>query len=160
MEIINAVPDGNGEDEMGTGLLPSLVQAANAAERNEKKLRALVLTNPHNPSGRCYTADALKMTATFCEERDIHFIVDEVYALSRLRTPGRDEPAFISALSLDLASLDVDIARVHVVWSTSKDFGSSGFRMVSFSTALSRIVLADSSRAVWYHKVMRQCEPA
>jgi gliotoxin/aspirochlorine biosynthesis aminotransferase len=159
VEIIIAVPDGNAEDEMGSGLLPPLVQAANAAEREEKKVRALVLTNPHNPSSRCYTADVLKMTATFYEERDIHFTIDEVYALSCLRTPGLDDPAFMSALSLDLALLDVDIARVHVVWSTSKDFGSSGFRMVSFSTTLLRIVLADSSRAVWYHKVMRQCEP-
>ena len=136
MEIINAVPEGNVRDEMGSGLLPSLVRAAEAAERNKKKVRALVLTNPHNPSGRCYTTDALKLAATFCEERGIHFIVDEVYALSCFQTPGADDPAFMSVLSLDLGSLGVDIARVHVVWSTSKDFGSSGIRMVSLTTEL------------------------
>lgn len=33
-------------------------------------------------------------------------------------------------MALDLASLGVDLARVHILWGTSKDFGSSGIRMV------------------------------
>lgn len=45
------------------------------------------------------------------------------------------EPAipFISVLALDMSTEneEVDRSRVHVVWSLSKDFGSSGIRMVS-----------------------------
>ena len=89
-------------------------------------VRALVLTNPHNPFGRCYTKEMVASCAQLCQRHNIHFISDEVYALSVF---GEHEDKFSSALQLDLESLKVDPSRVHVIWSISKDFGSSGVRM-------------------------------
>lgn len=111
-----------------------------AIDKSPKRIRGLVLTNPHNPFGQCYPHDVLEECVQFCQNRDIHFISDEVYALSCFDTDNDETetrgPQFVSALHLDLDRLGVDRARVHVVWSTSKDFGSSGFRMVCLVTPL------------------------
>jgi hypothetical protein len=81
----------------------------------------------------------------FCEEADIHFLSDEIYALSTFGSldaaqagPNRwggkafESPSdcFVSVLSRDLRGLGVDGARVHVLYSISKDLGCSGLRLV------------------------------
>lgn len=71
----------------------------------------------------------------FCQERGLHLISDEIYALTALQDPPDYVPAFCSALSLTEplvpeGAVKVDPSRVHVVWSASKLFGSSGFRVV------------------------------
>jgi aspartate/methionine/tyrosine aminotransferase len=72
----------------------------------------------------------------FCQERGLHLISDELYALTDLKGVSGDAPAFVSALSMTEplvpeGAVKVDPSRVHVVWSASKLFGSSGFRVVS-----------------------------
>jgi aspartate/methionine/tyrosine aminotransferase len=95
-------------------------------------IKALMITNPHNPLAVCYPESLLEECLRFCSRRGIHLISDEVYALSIFSSPDLPEPRpFISVLSLDLDEIGADKSRVHVVWSTSKDFGQSGFRMVS-----------------------------
>ncbi|KAF1998234.1 PLP-dependent transferase [Amniculicola lignicola CBS 123094] len=93
-------------------------------------IKALMITNPHNPLGLCYPRGVLEECLKFCDNHGIHFISDEVYALSKFENPEIQDPVeFTSVLSLDLNALRVDPSRVHMVWSTSKDFGQSGFRM-------------------------------
>jgi aspartate/methionine/tyrosine aminotransferase len=96
-------------------------------------IKALMITNPHNPLAVCYSKSVLEECLRFCNRHDIHFISDELYALSIFQSPDLPEPQpFVSALSLDLDRIGANKSRVHVVWSTSKDFGQSGFRMVSW----------------------------
>ncbi|MCJ1251406.1 hypothetical protein MMC30_008639 [Trapelia coarctata] len=131
---------------------------AYASEPNQRRVKALVLTNPHNPFGQCYSHDLLKKCMQFCCKRGLHFVSDEVYALSEFADKNDGEDArFVSALAVDLVHREtsdgendhqdkkgddgrslngarkkrmiIDRSRVHVVWSTSKDFGSSGFRI-------------------------------
>lgn len=69
----------------------------------------------------------------FCFERGLHLISDEIYALCRLN--GAKGDRFVSALELleplvPSGAVKVDPSRVHVIWSPSKLFGSSGFRIV------------------------------
>lgn len=67
---------------------------------DSSRVRALVITNPHNPFGKCYSAQVLKSCVDFCKARNLHYISDEVYALSVApvnESPG--EAGFISALS-------------------------------------------------------------
>ena len=111
-----------------TSLLPALNEAmANAACR----IRALVLTNPHNPFGQCYPQELLEACLKFCQKYGIHLISDEVYALTSFSCAELSEPVpFISVLSLDARALGCDLSRIHTIWSISKDFGASGFRMV------------------------------
>lgn len=70
----------------------------------------------------------------FCQKRKIHFISDEVYALSLYPCPDLPNAVpFTSALQLDTKAIGCDLSRIHTVWSASKDFGSSGIRMVGFA---------------------------
>lgn len=60
---------------------------------------------------------------------------DEVYAMSEFASSAEPVIPFISVLALDISGLlggeeEINRSRVHVVWSISKDFGSSGIRMV------------------------------
>ncbi|KAL5364141.1 PLP-dependent transferase [Aspergillus floccosus] len=110
-----------------TELIPAL---QTAVEQATCPVRALVLTNPHNPFGQCYPREVLEACLKFCEEHKIHYISDEVYALSTIDSADSDDlTPFISALSLDPSAVGCSPGRVHVIWSISKDFGSSGIRL-------------------------------
>jgi aspartate/methionine/tyrosine aminotransferase len=79
---------------------------------------ALVLSNPHNPLGRCYSQDVLERCIKFCEKHDIHLVSDEVFALSEFDAPDlEDAPRFTSILSIDAEALCADPKRVHTIWS-------------------------------------------
>jgi gliotoxin/aspirochlorine biosynthesis aminotransferase len=115
-------------DTFTLALIPALEESFN---NSEVPVKALVLSNPHNPFGLCYPREVLEACLNFCQLRGIHFISDEVYALTSFNNPEIPKPApFISALKIDATALGCDLSRVHVIWSTSKDFGSSGIRMV------------------------------
>lgn len=106
-------------------------------------IRGLIVCNPHNPLGQIYPTVWLEALLQFCEAHHIHFISDEIYALSNfgaiicsqnVRGPGVViglETKFTSVLAIDLKRLQVEPARVHVAYSISKDLGSSGIRLVS-----------------------------
>lgn len=116
-------------DTFTTALIPRLARTMNESAR---PIKALLLTNPHNPFGQCYPRAVLQECIKFCQERNIHYISDEVYGLSGFESRGSEQPiTFTSALAIDVVSLGCNPWRVHVMWSISKDFGSSGLRMVS-----------------------------
>jgi bifunctional pyridoxal-dependent enzyme with beta-cystathionase and maltose regulon repressor activities len=115
-------------------LVPSL-QAAYDFSPEKSRIKAVLVCNPHNPTSRCYRKDALLELMEFCQERGLHLISDEVYALTDLHGVSNKAPKFVSALSLTEplvpeGAVKVDPSRVHVVWSASKLFGISGFRVV------------------------------
>lgn len=90
-------------------------------------VKALLITNPHNPLGRCYSENNLLSMVEFCGRQGLHLISDEVYALSIF---DRDSK-FVSVLSLELDQAKCATSQIHVLWTMSKDFGCSGVRMVS-----------------------------
>lgn len=65
----------------------------------------------------------------FCHEKQIHYISDEIGALSAFNTDP--EKPFTSALSLVEEGKGIHRSKVHVMWSPSKDFGCAGMRVVS-----------------------------
>lgn len=124
--------------------MPALT-AAYESSSNQSRVRALVVTNPHNPYGRFYPESVIREAMKWCAERDIHYVSDEVYALSQLTAPGEhlghgaahgrehhghQEVPFISALAVKFVGNDgAKVPEISVVWGTSKDLGSSGFRV-------------------------------
>lgn len=119
-------------------LLPSL-QAAYDFSDKRSRIKAVLLCNPNNPLSRCYPRETLLELMEFCQERGLHLICDEVYALLKLCGTDSKAPDFVSALSLTeplarAGAVKVDPSRVHVVWSASKLFGMSGFRVVGASS--------------------------
>lgn len=79
------------------------------------RTRAVILCNPHNPLGRTYPKETLLAYAKFCEDRDLHLVSDEIYAMSTY------EGEFTSMLSLGDELGDFDMARLHVVYGMSKE---------------------------------------
>ncbi|KZF23925.1 aminotransferase GliI [Xylona heveae TC161] len=92
-------------------------------------VKAVLVCNPHNPLGRCYPRETLQAMVDFCSRNSLHYISDEVYALSLHRPVEHDYVPFTSALSLDGGK-----GLVHVIYSLSKDFGCSGLRLGAFIT--------------------------
>lgn len=103
----------------------------NAFRESPVPIRALLFTNPHNPLGQCYPETVMMDIIKFCDSHKVHFISDEIYAMSAFSESEEPSPtAFISALQLDIQSMGCELSRVHTVWSISKDLGSNGLRMV------------------------------
>lgn len=94
-----------------------------ALELTTKRVSAVLICNPSNPLGHCYTPEFLEKLLAFCNSRHLHLISDEVYALS----VHGDGSKFTSALSLR-----GNVKNVYVIYGLSKDFGCSGIRLVSF----------------------------
>ncbi|RAL08267.1 putative aminotransferase, classes I and II family [Aspergillus homomorphus CBS 101889] len=99
--------------------------------RTGRRVRAVMLCNPHNPLGRCYPRATVDRLMRFCQSRQMHLISDEIYALSVWNNRVDDNISFTpfeSLLSRDTTGL-IDPDLVHVLWIMSKDFGANGLRV-------------------------------
>lgn len=74
------------------------------SRRRGGRIRAVVLTNPHNPSGRAVDDDLLKRLATACEDEGATLVVDEVYREVLFESPvgcaARLHPSIVTTGSL------------------------------------------------------------
>lgn len=97
-----------------------------------RRARALMLCHPHNPLGRCYPHETLVKLMRLCQKYQMHFISDEIYALSTWENTidqlQRPPVPFESALSIDTTGI-IDQSLVHGLWGMSKDFGANGLRL-------------------------------
>lgn len=89
----------------------------------ERKPPLLLLCNPHNPTGRCWTRGELTQLTVLCRAHDVTVISDEIWA--DLTLPGE---TFTSVLQLD------EDCQKHVIAATSasKTFGLSSLRISNF----------------------------
>ncbi|KAL1859196.1 hypothetical protein Plec18170_002311 [Paecilomyces lecythidis] len=113
----------------------AVTQYDNAAVEFEKqtgkRVRAIMLCQPHNPLGRCYPRAAITSLMKLCQKRQMHLISDEIYALSTWTNKVDTDVSMVpfeSVLSIDTAGL-IDPDLVHVLWGMSKDFGANGLRV-------------------------------
>ena len=120
-------------------ILPAL-ESAYSGFPQPNRIKALLVSSPHNPAGRCYPAETIREMMRFCNEHGLHYISDEVFALSVLPDEDDAGPPFVCALKVMGGQAEteenaavIDISHVHVLWSLSKDFASSGVRLVSLS---------------------------
>lgn len=81
------------------------------------RTKALLLTNPHNPTGTVLSRDELETVAALCREHGIWLVTDEVYAEFSYARP------FTSALALEGAE-----EFVAALGSLSKSYAMTGFR--------------------------------
>ncbi|KAK0739372.1 aminotransferase GliI [Apiosordaria backusii] len=123
-------------------------------------IKAVLICNPHNPLAKNYPRETLQAMLDFCARHNLHFISDEVYALSQLANCTTE---FVSALSLDTQAAGAE-GLVHVLYSLSKDFGFNGLRIGAFisqtnkdiclSAALSTFCQTSSLAALVAEKVV------
>ncbi|KAJ9136657.1 Aspartate aminotransferase [Pleurostoma richardsiae] len=108
-------------------LIKRLEAAYQRASKAGITVRAMLLCNPCNPLGRCYSRTTLAKLAAFCGRHQLHLISDEIYALSV--TPAESMlDGFTSVLSLDRET-GLDPRGVHVLYGASKDWGLGGLRL-------------------------------
>jgi aspartate/methionine/tyrosine aminotransferase len=84
--------------------------------------KVLLIVNPGNPTGVVYTKKQVLTAINWTKKRNIHLIVDEIYALSVYNSPA----PFVSIVKM----LENHLGdHVHILWGLSKDFGASGLRV-------------------------------
>jgi aspartate/methionine/tyrosine aminotransferase len=105
-----------------------------------RPVTALLFTTPNNPLGRVYTPNEIEDVLLWAEERGIHVVFDEVYALSVF-----GHSSFVSVASLRPSLGD----NVHVVWAFSKDFAVSGLRCGVLVTENEVVLEAVDHLAYW-----------
>lgn len=98
-----------------------------ALENASMPIKAILVCNPHNPLGQCYPRETLQALLDFCRRHDLHYISDEVYALSAHHPQPVGCSPFVSILQLGESHMSEN---THVIYSLSKDFGCNGIRLV------------------------------
>lgn len=106
-------------------------EALQRATKDGIPVRALLVCNPHNPTGTILPRSTVIALARFAAKHKLHFVSDEIYTRSCFATRDISAPAlFHSILSIDTKTeCGLDPAYVHVVTSASKDFAVNGFRL-------------------------------
>lgn len=84
--------------------------------------RGIIIINPHNPTGDVYDEQTIQPILKFASERNLHMIMDEIYAFSRFENENKFQ-SILNSTSI------IDPERTHFVWSLSKDFSLSGLRL-------------------------------
>ncbi|GAA5987389.1 hypothetical protein JCM10908_001935 [Rhodotorula pacifica] len=120
-------------EQYGTLAEVELVDAELERRRREgveQKIKAILVTNPHNPLGFCYSREVLLAYCRLAERWNLFLVSDEIYANSVYDSADLpNAPTFTSVLSLDVHNdAGCDPARVIVLYGMSKDFGANGFR--------------------------------
>ena len=125
-----------------SAVIPAL-EAAYTAATDQKHIKAVITLNSNGPFMQCYPAEVLRGIRYFCDTHGLHFISDEAYANTVF---GAKATPFTSALALikgeengssRVEQSTIDPSLVHVIWSATKDFGSTGIRSVSINTIFS-----------------------
>ena len=134
---LKIVPVHCGSDEGFRLTRPRLDAALADAGR---PVTALLFTTPSNPLGWVYSADEVEDILGWAEERSIHVVFDEVYALSVF---GDLPFASVTSLRSSLGE------KTHVVWAFSKDFAMSGLRCGVLLTENEAVLNAVDGLAYW-----------
>ena len=84
--------------------------------------KAIIVNSPNNPSGLVFSDEFLKELVTFCENKGIYLIVDDIY--HKLVFDGR-RPAPCYAF----VEKEIDDSKIIVINGISKLYGMTGFRI-------------------------------
>ena len=88
-------------------------------KRVTPRTKMVLLTNPNNPTGVCYTQDELEQLAAFCVKRDLICVCDQAF----------EDTVFPEHKMVCVSQLPGMWERTVTVCSVSKGMGLSGFRV-------------------------------
>ncbi len=84
-----------------------------------QKTKAVIINTPHNPTGRVFTSDELRLLRDLCEDYDSFAITDEIY--EHIIYDGRKH--------VSIASLDGMEERTITISGFSKTYSATGWRV-------------------------------
>ncbi|ROT43791.1 PLP-dependent transferase [Sodiomyces alkalinus F11] len=61
-----------------------------AADKASCNVRGILFCNPHNPHGHITPVEVIDALLQYCEDADLHFVSDEIYALSTFGAINQD----------------------------------------------------------------------
>lgn len=106
-------------------VVEELERTCSESEAGGVRVKALLISNPNNPCGRCYPKATLLELARFCARKGLHFISDEIYAMSIIPSLEDSLDPFTSVLQIAENSRE----NIHCLYGASKDFGAGGLRL-------------------------------
>ncbi|KAJ9597570.1 hypothetical protein L9F63_011571 [Diploptera punctata] len=92
-----------------------------------KNVKGFMLVNPNNPLGDVYSPELVVELLFVCNKYDIHFICNEVYAMS-IYEPGFEFQSVINMKPLPNPN------KTHIIWSVSKNINLPGMRLGAIIT--------------------------
>lgn len=98
----------------------SLFEKAYAAISDKDRIKGVLITTPHNPTGEVLSDDFSQKIVSFCKEKKLSLISDEIYALSNLENNPHH-----SLFQLAIES-GVD---AHFLYGMAKDFALAGAKV-------------------------------
>ncbi len=84
--------------------------------------KAIIVNSPNNPSGELFSEDFIGEIVTFCEEKGIYLIMDDIY--HKLVFDGKHAPS-----PFQFTNKDIENTHVIVVNGVSKLYGMTGYRI-------------------------------
>lgn len=102
----------------------ALEEAYDKAQRDNIKVKGVIITNPSNPLGTTLDRETLTSLVSFINEKKIHLVCDEMYAATAFK-----QPDFISISEIAKDDTNCNLDLIHIVYSLSKDLGLPGFRV-------------------------------
>ena len=115
-------PQGNGRQVVYNPLRPTAdgsyeMDFDQLAEVADDQCRLLILSNPHNPAGICWSRETLQRLARFCSEHHIIVVSDEIHG----------DMALFSHRHIPFATVSDEAAAVSITFgSPSKTFNMAG----------------------------------
>ncbi|KAJ9650154.1 hypothetical protein H2198_010531 [Neophaeococcomyces mojaviensis] len=129
LEVVKVAFDDT--DPLSTEAVSAYEAAINHCHAKNQRVAGIMLCNPHNPLGRCYSRAFIIKLMRLCQQHKIHLVSDEIYALSVFRTSGGPDEhiePFTSLASIPTDGL-IDPSLTHILYGLSKDFGANGIRL-------------------------------
>lgn len=103
-------------------------------EKEGRNFKVLLLTSPDNPTGLIYSKEQLHTYASWCIEKNIHLVVNEIYGCSLLnveddRIKNDYKHNTFPYYSFTRVMEDLNSDYLHWIYALSKDFCMSGMRV-------------------------------
>ncbi|KAL8250943.1 hypothetical protein R6Q59_034636 [Mikania micrantha] len=118
----------------------ALEDAYQRAQKQDLKVKGILVTNPSNPLGTSLSLHELDLLVNFISTNYVHLISDEIYSGTVFSSPS-----FTSIMEVlkkrNLLNTEVS-KRVHIICSLSKDLGLPGFRIGAIYSGNTDVVLA------------------
>jgi aspartate/methionine/tyrosine aminotransferase len=89
------------------------------AEAFNSRTKVILLNTPHNPTGKVFSREELKLVSSLCQEHDVVAVTDEVY----------ERIVYDNAEHVSLATLPGMWERTLVLNSTGKTFSMTGWKI-------------------------------
>ncbi|MBQ8002763.1 MAG: pyridoxal phosphate-dependent aminotransferase [Clostridia bacterium] len=99
------------------GFLPTIEKIRAAVT---DKTRAIIINNPSNPTGMCYTEDVLRQIAALCVEKNIYIIADEIY----------ESLVYDNKKNFSIATISDEVKELTIIVNgVSKTYAMTGWRI-------------------------------